>query len=153
MKFRGARAAGNDDVGRKMIVRWFLGWPILGCRPTSDCRSNPIQAEGERFDPQSGRAATVVASRAEERAPCSAVRGRVPVSGISDPGWPSSDFGASGAHCCVVKTLNTERSLCRPWLVSDFEDDRYFFYLFFVGMYGNYTRHLDLRLPRTEAVI
>jgi len=48
-------------VGREMIVRWFLGWPILGCRPTSDCRCNPRrkanasmhfpeQGEGSGFD-------------------------------------------------------------------------------------------------------
>jgi hypothetical protein len=35
--------AARSPVGRKMIVCRFLGWPILGCRPTSDCRSNPCR--------------------------------------------------------------------------------------------------------------
>jgi hypothetical protein len=39
---------------------------------------------------------------------------------------PVPPGAASCARCCVVKTLNTERSLCRPWSRQrDFEGDRY----------------------------
>jgi hypothetical protein len=131
-----------------MIVRWFLGWPMLGCRPTSDCRSNRRRKANASI-PNPGEPLRW-SQAVRIRAPCSAVRGRVPVSGIFRPG---SSGWTSCARCCVVKSLNTEDLFSIHGRVSDFEGDRYFFYLFFVGMYGNYTRYLDLRLPRAEAVI
>jgi hypothetical protein len=65
--------------------------------PADSCDRIPTP-EGECLDPQSGRAVTVVGSRAEENFLLGRPGPGVPAQGISNPGSfgsPSSDFGAS----------------------------------------------------------
>jgi hypothetical protein len=73
-----------------MIVRWFLGWPMLGCRPTSDCRSNRRRKANASI-PNPGEPLRW-SQAVRIRAPCSAVRGRVPVSGIFRPRFVRLDL-------------------------------------------------------------
>jgi hypothetical protein len=49
-----------------MIVCWSLGWPILECRPTSDCRSNPCRKANASITNPGEPLRDAVASRAEE---------------------------------------------------------------------------------------